>query len=236
MSREITEEVFLKDVANHEMTVLMDSGLYRHLRFQAKGRCSWNQWFDIITWPGRLAYTGDMGTYVFARLEDMFEFFRSPKDHHPEGHLYINTGYWGEKLQAVDRCGRACDFMEFSPERLKNHVEDYIKEWVEEFPLEFESSPEEEAAAKAKFEKELREAIEEDIYSYLDDGEYEARRALNDFSFEPEVGRFVSKPRPYTFSDTWEWDCQEVTGRFTWCCYALAWSVQQYDALAVGVK
>jgi hypothetical protein len=234
VSREITEEVFLKDVAHHEMKVLMDNGLYRHLRFQAKGKYSWNQWFDIVTWPGRLVYTGDMGTYVFARLEDMFEFFRT----HPSESkgLYINTGYWGEKLQAVDRCGRACDFMEFSPERLKNRVEDAIKEWVEEFPLEFESSPEEESAAKAKFEKELREAIKEDIYSYLDDGEHEAQRALNDFSFEPEVGRFVSKPRPYRFSDTWEWDMQEYTGRFVWCCYALAWSIKQYDALTAGVK
>jgi hypothetical protein len=74
--KEITEEVFLKDVEKHEMKVLLDNGLYRHLRFAATGQYSWNQWFEIITWPGKLAYSGDMGTYVFERIEDMFEFFR----------------------------------------------------------------------------------------------------------------------------------------------------------------
>ena len=226
---QITEETFLKDVAKHEMKVLLDNGLYRHLRFSATGKHLWNQWYDIITWPGRLAYTGDMGTYVFARLEDMFEFFRTRPSE--SRNLYINTGYWGEKLEAVDRRGKACDFMEFSPELLKGYVEDAIKDWVEGFPVEFESDEAEESEAKKKFEAELREAIEGDIYSYLDDGEHEARRALNDFSFTPEVGRFAPNPRPYEFSDTWEWDCQEYTGRFVWCCYALAWGIQQYDAL-----
>jgi hypothetical protein len=36
--------------------------------------------------------TGDMGTWVFARLEDMFEFFRTDKGG-------INASYWAEKLQ-----------------------------------------------------------------------------------------------------------------------------------------
>ena len=33
MSRQPTEETFLKDVEKHRMTVLLDNGVYRHLRF-----------------------------------------------------------------------------------------------------------------------------------------------------------------------------------------------------------
>ncbi len=29
-----SEEVFMKDVANHEIHVLLDNGVYRHLRFK----------------------------------------------------------------------------------------------------------------------------------------------------------------------------------------------------------
>ena len=28
--------------------------------------------FDIVTWPGYLCYSGDMGCFVFTRLPDMF--------------------------------------------------------------------------------------------------------------------------------------------------------------------
>ncbi|WP_425641450.1 hypothetical protein ACPUEK_16065 [Marinomonas gallaica] len=83
---------FSKDTVNHELTILKDDGLYRHMRFGEKGSSIYA--INITTWPGYLAVTGDMGDYVFTRTPDMFEFFRG-KD--------INTGYWGEKLVAEPR-------------------------------------------------------------------------------------------------------------------------------------
>lgn len=73
--RDITEETFLADVAAHQIHVLRDDGVHRHIRFKRPG--TYCMQFDLITWPGYLCYTGDMGTYVFNRLEDMFEFFRT---------------------------------------------------------------------------------------------------------------------------------------------------------------
>lgn len=74
----LTVERFLQDVADHKMTVVMDNGVYRHLRFaNSDSKLAFNQWFDIVTWPGFLAYSGDMGCFVFSRLKDMFEFFRA---------------------------------------------------------------------------------------------------------------------------------------------------------------
>ena len=84
-------ERFAKDVADHQMTVLMDIGVYRHLMFKKPDRSE--HWFEIVTTPGMLVIRGDMETWVFSRIPDMFNFFRG-KDGE------INADYWQEKLLA----------------------------------------------------------------------------------------------------------------------------------------
>lgn len=79
---------FERDTAQHQMTVLHDDGVYRHIRFQSPATGIY--WYELVTWPGRLTFAGDMGTWAFARLPDMFEFFTGP----------INPTYWGEKITA----------------------------------------------------------------------------------------------------------------------------------------
>jgi len=111
--KDITADRFLKDVAEHEMTIHLDQGLYRHVRFMKPDR-HWHLWFELVTWPGFLSITGDVGAYTFSRLTDMFEFFR---DDCPD--LGVNLGYWGEKVRAVDRNG---PLDEFSPELFKAAV------------------------------------------------------------------------------------------------------------------
>ena len=83
-------EQFAKDVEKHQMKVLADSGVSRSLLFAQPG--NGNQYFYITTWPHHLCISGDMGTFVFSRLTDMFEFFRGDKE--------PNLGYWSEKLEA----------------------------------------------------------------------------------------------------------------------------------------
>jgi hypothetical protein len=80
---------FVREIADHRMTVLHDDGLYRHLRFRSAGSSLY--WFDLITVPGSLIFRGDGQSFVFARLRDMFEFFRGPVGR-------INPQYWAEKL------------------------------------------------------------------------------------------------------------------------------------------
>ena len=96
---ELTESGFLAEVKNHKLTVIRDDGLYRHLRVGVPGTImeSWH----IITWPGYLAMVGDMGDWVFRRMDDMFQFFRSD----PGNGLQVNPYYWSEKLQAQEREG-----------------------------------------------------------------------------------------------------------------------------------
>jgi hypothetical protein len=84
-------ERFANDTREHVMTVLKDDGLYRHLRFARPDTYCYG--FDIVTWPGYLAFVGDMGDYVFCRIKDMVNFFASDNGR-------INPHYWSEKLQA----------------------------------------------------------------------------------------------------------------------------------------
>lgn len=90
---------FQVETAEHAMTVLHDNGLYRHLRFQREWwqppwlnkQTSSMYWFEIITAPGSLTFRGDGDSFVFARIEDMFDFFRGPVGR-------INPQYWAEKI------------------------------------------------------------------------------------------------------------------------------------------
>lgn len=85
---------FLRDVRAHQMQVLRDDGVNRHLTFRTPGTSCY--WFEILTWPGALCIRGDCGTYVFSRIEDMFGFFRGEPG-------WINPQYWEEKCEASAR-------------------------------------------------------------------------------------------------------------------------------------
>ncbi len=126
MSRDqCTKEHFLRDIANHRMEVLMDNGLYRHLVFSDG---TFNRKFNIVTVPGRLWYFGDMGSYTFCRLEDMFCFFRDRKP----GELYINEGYWSSKLESYDRDG----VDEYDAEETRKLILEHCEDWSSEAKTE----------------------------------------------------------------------------------------------------
>jgi hypothetical protein len=84
-------ERFARETADHELTVVHDDGLYRHLRARStKDGMRSFYWFDVVTWPGSLVIRGDCGGYMFTRTDDMFGFFRADGGS-------INPGYWAEK-------------------------------------------------------------------------------------------------------------------------------------------
>jgi hypothetical protein len=105
----LTKEEFLECVKDHKIKIIRDDGLYRHIELRNKNG-SFNQYFHLITWPGYLAYTGDMGCFVFSRIDDMFSFFRGND---------INPGYWAEKVEAENIHG---GIREFSVEEFRNAV------------------------------------------------------------------------------------------------------------------
>lgn len=133
--KEPTKEQFLKDVEKHEMTILRNDGLYRHLRFKNPQRSA--MWFDIVTWPGVLAIRGDMGDAMLSRIEDMFEFFGGDIDR-------INPGYWKEKVIAQSVYGKGVEKFDVDAfrEAVKRDVaeqlelDSYVESQIEEETLE----------------------------------------------------------------------------------------------------
>lgn len=173
-NREHAEANFVTDIAAHQMTVLRDEGVYRHLSFGKPG--SNDQRFDIVTWPGTLCFTGDMETYVFSRIEDMFEFFRSGRG--------INPCYWSEKLQATPRSGHE----EFSEATVTQYVTEAFNDWCKE-----------NEGHKAIFE-DLWQDIQSDVLDHLQDGQYAVVEALTEFH-HPETDFTFDDPFEWNLTE-----------------------------------
>ena len=204
-----TEDIFLKDAERHVMTVIRDDGINRHIRFRRHDSSAY--WFDLITWPGSLCIDGDYGTYVFRRMDDMFQFFRTDQDRLRNGAtLGINPGYWGEKLQAIANHG---GYEEFSESLFRDAVKSEFDAWIE--------SEEPSNETKARIWEELKDRV----LSCVDDGEHDAVRAAMDF--EPDDSEVLFEMR-----DFYEHRLKDYTFHFIWCCYAIAWGVKTYDEAA----
>ena len=112
-----TLEQFLKDVASHELTVNLDQGLFRDLTIMKPN--SVDMHYHITTRPDYLMFTGDMGSFVFTRLNDMFNFFRSKDEYR------INTGYWAEKIEAGE-------YEKYSPDAARAALNQAFENWKED--------------------------------------------------------------------------------------------------------
>lgn len=194
-----TQAEFDKDVAGHQMKVLLDQGIHRHLRFRLPGRTAY--WFDIITAPGILIFTGDMGGYTFRRLEDMFQFFR---------HDHINPGYWAEKVES--EC-KTDGIAKFSPEKFRRIVFECVRYWVRDNRDECTR-------------EERRRLWDEITFDVLHTTGTEGCMlgAANAFEYR------LNPTCKFHFQDFWDHNFDEYTYRFIWCCRALVWAIKQYDA------
>lgn len=149
------QAIFLDDVKDHTMEVVLNHELYRHLRFRGKTRA---YWFDIITWPGCLCINGDMGCFAFSRLTDMFEFFRSDKR--------PNVSYWTQKVVAEDKYDGGTH--EYCPAMFRSSVTLDLQLYLEDEPDD----------------PELRRLVERDVLSRADDGKREAVEAAMEFTYK----------------------------------------------------
>lgn len=205
-------------IGDHQMTVLMDrleSGdmePYRHIRFSAPGTSIYR--FDLVTWPGHLSISGDLSSFTFRRLHDMFDFFRGPADD-----LRINPSYWGEKVIAGDR-GTDLGRTRYSREAFIEQVECAVEDAADDY-------------SEADFEA-LKQAVQEEL---LDDApEYieEAYERAQDFRWSPpgssSKGLYSVSGSEFRFSDTWEWDLTGYDHHFLLACHAIQWGIRTYLA------
>jgi hypothetical protein len=218
------ERQFLKDVSQHAMTVYKDEDVYRHIRFGRPD--SGFEAFHLITWPGHLCYTGDMGTYVFQRTHDMFDFFRRP-DH---CRYTIDMRYWAEKVQAGDKSSNGNGVTEFSKALFDSKIREWLDDFVRDEMEEAEELAETELCMAAM--DDLRKAVEREVIG-ADSNDVRCFDAANDFQFGASDSEawsaYYGDQKTFEFVDFWEVDCTEYTHRFKWCCLALSWAMQVYD-------
>lgn len=202
----LTEAEFLRDVAQHQMTIVHEAGELRHIRFAKPGTSCRS--FNLTTVPGYLMFTGDMGAWTFTRLRDMFEFFRT--DRRGDDRLYINLGYWSEKLTACDCNGRfdGNGATEFDKDKFKAAL------WRRALGLVRNAK---DAGADREDRAELLECLK-DVRGTAEDGEALAMKAAYDFD--------------HPLGDLAEFYEEQVTSyrrRFVWACYAISWGIKHYD-------
>jgi hypothetical protein len=195
-------EQFENDVAEHTVSVLRDDGIYRHLRCRRGD--SYTYGFDVVTWPGYLCYSGDMGCFVFTRLPDMFAFFRGRT-------AMVDRGYLAEKCVAADKHD---GIQEFSEEMFKAAVQADFDAFTEDWKEDDSAS--------------LWAEIDAEVVSAISDGRDAAVRAAVEFVTRGADGD--GRPR-HVFTDLWEHRLEDYTARFRWCCYAVPWAIEHYDAL-----
>lgn len=177
---------FEQDVAGHSMVVIRDNGVERHLRFKREGTMCMH--FDLLTWPGYLCFTGDMGTYVFRRLIDMFEFFRRSD---ADRRYRIDLRYWAEKVEADDKWDglRTWSAQEFRS-RVRSYFEGSTDDWTDE--------------RKAALWDEIDEQV-----CYFADEEMRAMVALYDF--EHDGFRFTDwESDCRVWSHRFQWCCHAL--------------------------
>lgn len=214
MSAACTQEQFLSDVAQHEMVIIRDDGVNRHIRFTKPDTSC--MYFDFITWPGHLCYTGDMGTYVFQRLHDMFDFFRT--DRRSDDRLYINLSYWTEKLIAVNGGRYGGKAEEFSEEKFRRVINEYRVTWMR--------SSKEKGLLDKEGRRELWESVDNEVISRIDEGGGIAQHAAYYFHHSMPGNR---QHLGWQFTDLFENGFTDYTHGMIWCCYALAWGIRKYD-------
>ncbi|MDV7244510.1 MULTISPECIES: hypothetical protein [Rhodococcus] len=192
------KKMFATYVEKHEMTVLKDDGLYRHIRFQTPGSSIF--WFDLITWPHNLVVTGDVHSYQFARMDDMFEFFTV----HAGARGGINPGYWAEKIRGDNPA------ISFSEEKFKQQVVEYFMDNRHAY------------TDKVELWKTIRADVLDSAYAYsLDD----ARHVLNNFRY-----RNYFPDEEFEFADVWEWDLTDYDHHYLMACHAIVWGIAKYRA------
>lgn len=233
-------EIFDVNARQLQMEILQDDGLHRHVRFAKPGTGLYR--FSLVTWPGYLAISGDVESFTFSRLPDMFEFFGGDRAH-------INPSYWAEKcvagrdqLSAYDeKHARQLVIESFVdsarhggvPRGTGRAVRDYIltdedfahEEGAHRLLRDFQHGDEYVAQCNARQDgKRCGWRCETGIYAEA------AVKAREHEKTHPAGVIPVIKQPAFEFHDTWEWDLTSWSHHFLYACHAITWGIGRYYA------
>ncbi len=195
---------FLEIVKDHEMIVKNDDGLNRHLIFKNPKTSSY--WFELITWRNCLCINGDIGTYTFSRIKDMFAFFRNDN-------MSINTGYWAEKLKSISVFG---GLKVVSQNRFDSFIEQEVKDYIENEEID------------EKYYKEILEQVKDEFQpdtSSIDVLYQEASNFSCFLDYNEELEEFKFSEDFYE-----SFSVEDYSPQFINCLSAIVYGIKLYDA------
>ncbi|MEU0937663.1 hypothetical protein [Embleya sp. NPDC005971] len=231
-------ERFKRETAKHEMTILHDAGLYRHLHFAKPAPEGSMFWWELVTWPGCLAVRGDMGgEWIFTRHSDMFPFFRSDGGR-------INPHYWSQKTEAGRLSCQVYDEAVFR-QVVTEHFVDAVR--FGEVPRGMGKALRVEVLDQdLSNEAEARSLLEEFEFGAVfkasclcgESTEFAERRSaelwrcwhIRDENARRAHVSSVDRVEGYRFSDVWEWSFRDYDPSFLWACHAIVAGIARYDA------
>jgi hypothetical protein len=203
----VKQERFLQDVEKHQLTILQDDGVYRHLKLSNPDSSA--QHFNITTWPNYLCISGDMGCFVFSRLTDMFNFFRADE-------LGVNARYWRGKLEAPRHDDPSV--IAFDDTAAENDVKAALNQWVKDTQEDIDDENREE---KEQLIEDVTEKVKDELLGRDEIGFYHNMR---DWDAEETTFDICEALCDH--------DHKKHKYHFIWCCYAIVWAIQQYDKSA----
>ena len=194
-------KIFNKDIADHELEVIVDNGVNRILEFRNKNGSS-NQFFIVMQAKGRICFTGDMGEFVFTNHDaDMLAWF----------HGNMSLSYVAEKC----RTGGTRKFDEDSAkESIKMMVDDFCTDYIYDYS---ESGCDDEdddnfEVALANWQQSLYDEV-------LDDLDFESEEAFYRTAYNLSVR--VDDSMKFEIDACDGIGCMEYTGHFKWCVAAM---------------
>lgn len=195
-------EMFEKEIADHELKVIIDNGVNRILEFRNKNGSS-NQFFNVLQTRNHICFTGDMGDFVFTNHnEDMLAWF----------HGNMSMAYINEKC-------RAGETRDYSEDTAREGIESMVTDFCYDYKDDFFND---EDFKESQYD-EWRNELLEDVLGDLD---FENEFTLHDSAYSLSVR--VNDSIKFEIDTSDGLSCRGYTHRFNWCVLAMNKAAELY--------
>lgn len=211
-------QYFQSTVTDHQLTVNVDAGLHRHLSFR-KADGDPEQHFDIITYPHHLLISGDMGSFLFSRNKDMFNFFEGTEETF-KGDSWFSYGH--AKMNLIsDSCQFPSEFFD----------EDIIREYVTKTSALYIDDIQKHWDALSRSNQESFSGVDDFKEKFEDEIEVFLDRTFEENEWKTDLACFNSDViTDFSFNDhdLYELKPYSLSSHFYWCVNAIVWAISQY--------
>lgn len=212
----LTTETFIKSTEDVEIEVLLDNGIYRHLKFKSPSSSIVD--FEICTYPDHLVISGDHGCFTFKEKGDLFNFFRRDVVLCGTPSIPTHDDYWTSKV--ISESTIVGGIHETNANVISATLDQCVKDAISEGLTFWESAVQENYDDYDDFISSVKDELE-DAISSIDVNNFEW---LTLIEFESEIASGL-KP----FSEL-SYDCgKELTHQFQYCCKAIVWGIHVFE-------